>query len=132
MGSWLECEKDPDHKSGRTRYEFLKSVADRKPLRCKKCDGELTYKTTQVWPSRNNHEEKFVLEDAHRVQKVKTQSDNYAPFLLKLRNQEGEYTYWLQYWVYTMRKGSDKKSWNYGQYAPQLDNTQMKSLAKLL
>ena len=72
MGSWLECENDTNHKNDYKRYEFVKSVAEKKPLDCSVCGGsvcggKLIYKTTQVWPNSNNYEANFVLEDAKRI-----------------------------------------------------------------
>lgn len=129
MGSWLECENDTNHKNKYKRYEFVKSLAERKPLSCGVCGGKLTYKTKQVWPNSDNYEANFVLEEAY---KIDDEYDKYAPFLLKLKNPDGEYTYWLQYWVKTKRKGSTEETWKYGQYAPLLDKAQMENLAKLL
>lgn len=129
MGSWLECEKDISHKNGHKRYEFVKSLAEKKYLDCMVCGGKLTYKTKQVWPSSDNYEAKFVLDKAYRIY---DKNDKYAPFLLKLKDSDGEYTYWLQYWVRTKRKGSVKETWKYGQYAPLLNKTQMEIVAKLV
>ena len=122
MGSWIECKDDKGHNVEQNKYNFLKAFADNKPLVCK-CGGKLIYQSHQVYPNSNNYKAEFVLVN---VKRIKEPYPKYVPFLLNFRDQNGDYAYWLQYWVRV------KGHWRYGQYSPLLNTKQMRSLSKLL